>query len=45
MISGFTGEAVSMDTYLRNIGIQLLFAVAIFSVYLVVNMNKKRWYD
>lgn len=45
MISGFTGEAVSMDTYLRNIGLQLLFAVAIFSVYLVVNMNKKRWYD
>lgn len=41
MISGFTGEAVSMDTYLRNIGIQLLFAAAIFSVYLVVNMNKK----
>ena len=42
MISGFTGEAVSMDTYLRNIGIQLLFAAAIFSVYLVVNMNKKK---
>lgn len=42
MISGFTGEAVSMNTYWRNTGIQLLFAVAIFSVYLVVNMNKKK---
>ena len=42
MISGFTGEAVSMDTYWRNTGIQLLFAVAIFSIYLVVNMNKKK---
>ena len=42
MISGFTGEAVSMNTYWRNTGIQLLFAVAIFSVYLVVNMNQKK---
>lgn len=42
MISGFTGEAVSMNTFWRNTGIQLLFAVAIFSVYLVVNMNKKK---
>lgn len=42
MISGFTHEAISMSTYWTNLGIQLLFAVAIFSVYLVVNMNKKR---
>ena len=42
MISGFTGEAVSMDSYWTNIGVQMLFAVAIFSVYLVVNLNKKR---
>lgn len=42
MISGFTGEAVSMNTFWRNTGIQLLFAVAIFSVYLVVNMNQKK---
>ena len=42
MISGFTGEAVNMTTYWSNLGIQLLFAVAIFSVYLVVNLNKKK---
>ena len=42
MISGFTGEAVNMATYWSNLGIQLLFAVAIFSVYLVVNLNKKK---
>ena len=42
MISGFTHEAISMNTYWSNLGIQLLFAIAIFSVYLVINMNKKR---
>ena len=31
-----------MNTFWRNTGIQLLFAVAIFSVYLVVNMNQKK---
>lgn len=42
MIAGFTGEAVSMQTYWTNIGVQLLFAAAIFSVYLVVNLNKRK---
>ena len=41
MISGFTGEAINMNTYWHNLFIQILFAVAIFSIYLVVNMNKK----
>ena len=42
MIAGFTGEAVSMQTYWTNIGVQLLFAAAIFSIYLVVNLNKRK---
>ena len=42
MISGFTGEAISMNTYWNNIGILLLFAAAIFSVYLVVNIRNKK---
>ena len=42
MISGFTGEAVVMSTFWTNLGIQLIFAVAIFCIYLVVNLNKKK---
>ena len=42
MISGFTDETISMSTYWTNIGIQLLFAVAIFCVYLVVNIKKRK---
>lgn len=42
MVSGFTGEALEMSTYWKNLGIQCIFAVAIFCIYLVVNQNKKK---
>lgn len=42
MISGFSGEAVSLSSFWNNIFIQLLFAVAIFCIYLVLNISRKR---
>ena len=42
MISGFSGETVTMTTFWNNIFIQLLFAVAIFCIYLVLNISRKR---
>lgn len=37
MLSGFSGEAVSMETYWISIGVQMLFFSAIFAVYLAMN--------
>lgn len=42
MLSGFSSEALSMNTYFMCLGVQLLFFVAIFSVYLAVNRQQKR---
>lgn len=40
-ISGFSDETFSMSLYWKCIGIQLLFFVAIFAVYLVADKQKK----
>ena len=42
MLAGFTDEAFSATKYAQGIGIQLLFAVAFFTIYLVVSMQRKR---
>lgn len=42
MIGGFSDEAMSYSTYWTNIGIQLLFFVALFAVYLVASRQKKQ---
>jgi ABC-2 type transport system permease protein len=42
MLSGLSGEALSMNTYGMCIGIQLLFCAAIFCVYLAVNRQQKK---
>lgn len=40
-ISGFSDEVFSMDLYWKCIGIQSLFFVAIFAIYLVADKQKK----
>lgn len=40
-ISGFSDEVFSMDLYWKCIGIQFLFFVAIFAIYLVADKQKK----
>lgn len=37
MISGFSGETVSMATYRTCMGVQILFLIAIFAVFLAVS--------
>lgn len=41
MFSGATGEMVSMTTYWRFLGIQFIFAIAIFALYLLSDKIKK----
>lgn len=40
-ISGFSDDAFSMNLYWKCLGIQLLFAVALFVIYLVADKQKK----
>lgn len=42
MLAGFSDEALSMDTYWTCIGIQMLFSVAIFAVYLASSRFHRR---
>lgn len=41
MISGFSGETMSYASYWKYIGIEALFFVAIFSIYLVASKQRK----
>lgn len=41
MISGFSGETMSYINYWKYIGIEALFFVAIFSIYLVASKQRK----
>lgn len=42
MLAGFSDEALSMDTYRMCIGVQLLFLVAIFAIYLALNRQREK---
>ena len=41
MISGFTGEAIKIDTYWKNMGIQGLFVLAILAIFFVCSTKRK----
>ncbi len=40
MVSGWSGEELLMESFWKYIGIQVVFVVAIFSMYLVVNSQR-----
>ncbi len=42
MLSGFSGETVSMNTYWSCIGIQCLFFLVFFFIYLAINRQQKK---
>lgn len=42
MISGINGDALSMTKYWTNIGIMLLFAVAILTVYFAISIQRRK---
>lgn len=42
MLSGFSEEVFSMETYLTCIGVQILFLLAIFSAYLVFSRQRQK---
>lgn len=42
MVSGFSGAAFSMKTYWECLGIQVVFFVAIFALYLIADKQKKQ---
>ena len=42
MLSGFSDEALSMDTYRMCIGVEVLFLAAIFAVYLAINRQREK---
>lgn len=42
MVTGWSGESYSLANYWKYIGMQCIFLVAIFSVYLVANKQRKK---
>lgn len=42
MLSGFSDEVLSMDTYRMCIGVEVLFLAAIFAVYLAINRQREK---
>lgn len=42
MLSGWSGEPYSLSNYWKYIGIEVIFLIAIFSIYLVANKQRKK---
>ena len=42
MVTGWSGESYSLANYWKYIGMQCIFLVAIFSVYLAANKQRKK---